>query len=148
MCEVSNMVKSEVEEATASSTQSYTVDTGMTLYDINKQIIEKLPELTDEDIEKRADDIRKFARTKHVNSNYFMLLGNELNYYTLFSRKHENINSPKIQDEVIECLKYLGTIKSIDVRPDDTAVECWIKNDDGIFMLLFFPYDEGVILCQ
>lgn len=122
------------------------IDTGLTLYDLNKQLVEKLPMLTDIVIEKKQKEIRKFINTIHPNVKYYMLLCNELNYYTLFHR--DITNKLELQNEMVECLKDLGAIQAIDTLEDKTAIECWIKNETGTYMLLFFPYDMGVIECQ
>ena len=75
-----------------------------------------------------------------------MLLSNELNYYTLFdvSEKYEE----KAEDIVIECLQNIGVIQQINYNEDTTAIECWVKNKKGTFMLMLFNYDMGVIKCQ
>jgi hypothetical protein len=82
------------------------------------------------------------------HGNYYMLLGRDINYYTLFARK-PSIELPEIENEVIECLKYLGSIKAIDLNEDKTALEIWVtlENNEAM-MLLFFDYTEGVIICQ
>lgn len=129
---------------------SGSLDTGLTVYEINQQIFSKAPVLTEEQIENKKDVIRHYAHTNKTDSNYFMLLSNELHYYTLFYRKDRANNKyPLISDEVIECLKWLGAIVAIDYDSNSDCVECWIKDDENqAKMLLFFAYDDGVIECQ
>lgn len=118
----------------------------LSLYDLNKQVIAQLPDLTPEEIELKAGLIFEYV-AKH--GNYYMLLGRDINYYTLFVRKETTAELPIIESEVIECLKYLGSIKAIDLNEDGTALELWVvlENNEAM-MLLFFDYTEGVIVCQ
>ena len=116
----------------------------LSLYDLNKQIISQLPEMDDEKIQKAKETITEYVGSR----KYFMLLGRELNYYTLFSRT-PSTELPTIADEVIDCLRYVGTPKGVDLTEDGSAIEMWITNEEGeSFLLMFFDYTEGVIVCQ
>lgn len=129
--------------------QEYAPEDGglkISLMDLNSMLVNQLPELTDEQIEEAKILIKNYTTTEY--SNYFMLLNNELRYYTVFMTKTELIPDLKpIEDEVIECLHDLGTIKSISVN-NDGVVECWITADDKSYPLFLFDYTKGVILCQ
>ena len=76
-----------------------------------------------------------------------MLLSNELKYYTVFNfDENYTDDMPQLEDEVIECAKELGKLKSI-VTNDD-SIELWITVDDKSYPLYFFNYSGGVIQCR
>lgn len=119
------------------------INLGLTKYEVNKMIVAQLPSLINEkQLRTSVQLIRDFIKQEH----YYMLLSNELNYYTLFdvSAKYEE----KAEDIVIECLQNIGVIQQINYNEDNTAIECWIKNKKGTFMLMLFNYDMGVVKCQ
>lgn len=124
------------------------VNVGMTMYDLNKQIISQMPIL-----DEGALDI---ARSKIVDyliqtgCEYYMMLCRELNYYTVFQVVLNHSSLPHAMNEVIACADYLGDIKSIEWEEDKGAIEIWIterENDKETYVIYLFPYDAGVITC-
>ena len=121
----------------------------MDLYEMNKNMVRQLPklEITDE-VLKTIDKLHDM-----YNAHYYMLLCNDMKYYTILKPTTAWAMSPITQDSfgitVIDCLNYVGEIKSIDFVHDNTAIEIWIehKNDKegGIYCMYLFPYDEGVV---
>lgn len=109
----------------------------MGLYDINKQIISQLPELTD------LEDKHYTINGLHAKFNnfYYMMYGKEISYFTLF----KIIEPQYFGSEVIDCLKNVGIIKAIDFTEAQDAIEIWIENEDGPTCLYLFPYDNGVV---
>ena len=87
----------------------------MGLYDMNKQIITQLPELTD--LSEKCDLIHNL-HTK-FNNNYYMLYGKEISYFTLY----KIIKPQCFGNEVIDCLKNIGIIKAIDFTETQDAIE-------------------------
>ena len=131
----------------------------MTAYDINKQVIDQLPALTEEELEDKKDIIGQFV--KNTNNEYYMLLCREKNYYTLCHRVPGMNPSPAdnvrqysewpneiitTEDLIIECSRCLGEIKSIELV--DGAVEIWVTDPFDTYVMYFFPYDGGVEACQ
>ena len=131
----------------------------MTAYDINKQVIDQLPALTEEEIESNKDIIGQFVQ--NTNNEYYMLLCREKNYFTLCHRVPGMNPSPAdnvrqysewpnelitTEDLIIECAKCLGEIKSIELV--DGAVEIWVTDPFDTYVMYFFPYDGGVEACQ
>ena len=130
--------------------QEYAPEDGglkISLMDLNSMLVNQLAELTDEEINAAKVLIKNYTSTD--NSNYFMLLNNELRYYTLFLTKVELLDGLRpIEDEVIDCLRDLGTIKSISINSDD-VMDCWVTTaEDKSYPLFLFDYMKGVILCQ
>lgn len=109
----------------------------MGLYDMNKQIIAQLPELTD------LEDKHYTISNLHAkfNNNYYMLYGKEISYFTLF----KVIDSTYFSNEVIDCLRNIGTIKAIDSTETQDAIEIWVENENNPTCLYLFPYDSGVV---
>lgn len=121
------------------------VTTGMSLYDLNKQIISQLPNM--EDFEEAKQIITDYHN--NMSNKYYMLLFRELNYFTLFNINPYDEIELVFEDEVIECLKNLGNIKSITMCDSEGSVECWVTTaDDNTVVGYLFGYDGGVIECQ
>ena len=118
----------------------------MTVYELNQGLMAQAPDYSDENRENAAVSIGKFHE-KFKNKHY-MLLSQENKYYTLFQIK----NHPDLfGSEVVETLRALGGIKSIEV--EENAVGAWVEVlDAGSPVMkvlptyfLLFPYDRGVI---
>ena len=107
------------------------------LYDMNKQIISQLPELTD------LEDKHYTINSLHAKFNnfYYMMYGKEISYFTLF----KIVDPTYFGGDVIDCLKNIGTIKAIDFTEAQDAIEIWVENEDGPTCLYLFPYDSGVV---
>lgn len=117
----------------------------MQAYDINKQIVGQLEILDEIALTSKAKEIRDFAySSKH---EFFMLLCRDLNYYTVFYL-NAKLADETIEDVVIECAQDIGEIKAIDFVENNVAIEIWVTNEDNeSFVMYFFPYDNGVVLC-
>ena len=109
----------------------------MDLYDMNKQIINQLPTITD--LESKKNTINLLH--EKFNNDFYMLYGKEISYFTLFWM----IDPEFFGTEVIECLKNLGNIKAIDLTETQDAVEIWVEYLDEVTCLYLFPYDMGVV---
>ena len=113
----------------------------MNMYDMNKNLIVQLPDISKKDLEAGKKKINQVAS----NGKYFMLLCNELKYYTVFNIIPEG--EEKIEDVVLDCINCFGaTIKSIDNTPDG-VLEIWIKKHEEAYVMYFFNYDSGVEIC-
>lgn len=107
------------------------------LYDINKQIIAQLPEFAD--LNKAINTIEALHDMYH--NKYYMLYGKEISYFTLFKL----IEPQYFAQEVLACLRNVGTLKAIDPDEPGTAVEIWVENENGPTCLYLFPYDNGLV---
>lgn len=109
----------------------------LNLYDMNKQIIAQLPDLTDWDkIEVLLND---FYNIHH--NTYYMMYGKEISYFTLFK-----VNEPLMFGEiVIECFPGIGTVKAVDITDTNDAVEIWVLHNNEPTCLYLFPYDMGLV---
>ena len=114
----------------------------MSMYELNKCVVRQLPSMTEEQLAAAGDLIDSFQK----ENKYFMLLGKDLDYYTIFQTK-ENMEET-MGEAVIDCLSNLGDIKAIDLTPEEQTIEIWITQNSEAYVLYLFNYDEGVILCQ
>lgn len=124
--------------------ETNTLNTGLNLYDVNKQLVDSLPNYNEDDLKIGKSLIDEYV--KEINSSYYMLLNKEIGYYTVFAidKKCNEICS----DEIMACIIELGDIKSISKTEDEQAIEIWIKQEDNISVMYLFDYAGGVIQCQ
>lgn len=117
----------------------------LNLYDLNKQIIAQLPDYTEDDFTKAYLLLDEYSK----NKNWCMLLGREINYYTIFHNLIKDADET-FASAVIDCCKYLGTVKSIAWANEDNheAIEIWITIENEPIALYLFDYSQGVIECQ
>lgn len=123
------------------------INTGLTQYDINKMVVEQLPsKITNGQLKESKEILKTLKNT--FNNKYYMLLCNDIHYYTVLHVVDNDKNGTEFYNLVIELLQDNGVIQLIEwMNVDKDAVECWIKNEKGTFMFLLFPYDWGVIEC-
>lgn len=122
----------------------------LTLYGLNKIIIPQLPSLTEEQLAHKQKDIISFIMKclKNTGGKYFLLLSRNIGYYTLFNTQH-SLAENSIADEIYECLKTIGEIKSIEPTEDNSAIEIWVvdsNNNAEPFYLI--DWTEGTIECS
>ena len=112
----------------------------LTAYDMNKQIMAQLPEITPE---QRAE-YEKFLDDYHLQTDavFYMLLCKDISYYTVFESDECDFDMfgypvVKFGQTVLECIDNAGTI--VEMHPEDEAVEIWIKlpEGDAVAMYLF-----------
>lgn len=115
-------------------------DTGITMsvYDINKQLYSQAKPITEfNELNQTLEDWGKC-------SDYWLLYGKEISYFTLFKYKHDHNES--LSDVVLDCLSYItDEIKGIEILED--SIEFWIKMKDSdlITVLYLFDYKDGVV---
>lgn len=120
-------------------------DTGINLYDFNKQIVAQMKPYGDKELKNARGIINEFL--SKIQSKYYMLLNRENNYYTVFNIT-DNDEVPYAASEIIECIKFLGDIKSVGITEDEQAVEIWFQTDENVFVAYLFDYQGAVIKCR
>lgn len=75
--------------------------------------------------------------------NYYMLLCNDIHYYTIFAKAAWD--EPGFSRTVMEIVTELGKIFSIEEV--DGGIEFWIQSTgyDEAMVFMLFPYDAGVV---
>ena len=109
----------------------------LSLYDMNKQIIAQLPDLTD------WDRVEALFNKFHYNyrNKFYMMYGKEISYFTVFK-----VNEPDLFGSVVmDCIPSIGIVKAIDMTEAEDAVEIWVMNNDEPTCLYLFPYDMGLV---
>lgn len=119
------------------------IDTGMSLYDLNKQGYAQLLPYDDTQIQNTIVWINEFS--ERYKGKYYMMLCKELSYYTVFEKDFITYDCLSLGHGVIECLNNVGTIHGVDDNGEG-ALEIWIKTtDEEMHCMLLFNYDIGIV---
>ena len=123
------------------------LDLGMTEYDVNKLVVAQLPALiTEKQLAPYREMIREYTHNHITSVGYYMLLCNDIHYYTVFEVCDEY--EEQVENIILECLQNIGVIQQINKAENENAIECWVKNEKGVFMFMLFDYEWGVITCR
>lgn len=116
---------------------------GVPSYEIMKSLADALDKMNNKEIQEKKELIIDWK--KQFKDRFFMLLGKEISYYTIF--EHSAVYEvPNLAEGVIECLENLGDILYIEENNDRTAIEIWIRqNNQEPTILYLFPYGHGVV---
>ena len=123
-----------------------------TLYDFNKQLMEKQKPLTIEEIEEIKPKLEEWFNWQI--DGYAMLLCREKYDFTVFHLyEKQNLNPPQVAtNELIEALNNRGKILSIEkdninTNSNEDVWEIWIKINKQVFAYYLFNCDDFVIQC-
>ena len=118
----------------------------LSLYEVNKQVIAQMPTLSGKDLEEARLTLSHYVNGLNHSDDYYMLLCYDLRYFTMFARdqKYEE----NIVDAIMDCLSYVGEVKSVEQSTDGQAIEIWIVSEGEAYVMYFFDYGRGVVLCQ
>ena len=122
----------------------------MTLYELNQAGYAAMPKMAKSKVEASKRDIEFWladVSTNYEGGNiYFILLNNDLHYYTLFNwREDQGGTIYDLATEIFSIIKDLGTLKSIELN-DNGAWEFWITSPDATTNAYYlFDYTRGVI---
>ena len=119
----------------------------MSLYDVNKQIMNQLPDHIGEQLQSDVILINQYDES--TKAKYYMLLCKEYSYYTVFNYFNTWAGTvSSLGESVRECLDSVGTIRACDYDNVDnpTAIEIWVHtNEDEMHCFHLFPYDKGIV---
>ncbi len=117
----------------------------LNLYDLNRSLVQQLPPLTPEELQKTKDTINSYVEENP--SNYYMLLCRELNYYTVFAFDHSNPEFSTLAYAIEACYGGLGVIYSVEYNKEDRIIEIWFAPEEGQVpnCAFLFDYTPGVI---
>jgi len=123
------------------------IDTGISTYDLNKSAIKQLGPAKEGELRHARGEMNKINRTS--NNEYYMLLFKDISYYTVL---HNTKTAPKndtLGTVVMDCLKNIGTIYSINETESSSTFEIWVETQSGEMMVGYlFPYDQGIVEIQ
>lgn len=144
LAETSNDNKKWVYDEEAQDWKEYeTAGVQMSLYDMNKQLVAQMPEMTDND---KMTEIINNYKDKTDNSHY-MLLCRDINYFTLFE-EDSFTEQERFATLVLECIHDVGIIHDMMITEDNGAIEIWVKplNEEADMLVMYlFAYDAGVV---
>ena len=120
------------------------------LYDMNKQLMEQEPAISDAELQLAKEHLRNWI-SANFKQKYLMLLCHELRDYTLFNLDKTSswaVAKPQsvyeAVNDIIECMTNRGELLVIDDQKNG-AWELWIRNAEGCFAYYLFPYGEAVL---
>ena len=116
------------------------IDSGMTLYDVNKQLVAKLEPLVVEDFFKKTREM--VSDMWDSEKKYWMLLCNDRQDYTVFIL----LTKDGTLNEMYPTLSNRGSIISIE-KQEDGNYEIWIRDPKTKenFAYYLFDYTFGII---
>ena len=116
----------------------------MSLYDINKSLMSQMPDYSSEQIKELENKVDNWVNEKYLSNEYFMLLCNDIHYYTLFHLNPEKSDFRTVGEGLTYLLYEAGyTISAEEDYPDH--FEIWGKKDKDAAAFMLFPYDQGVV---
>lgn len=116
-----------------------------TLYDINKNAMKSIKELSYEERVAKRKLVEDFITDTH--NHYYMLLCNDRRDFTIVTLDvaNEEKRAAAAFTVVDECLVNRGKIKAIDLTEHNDAIEMWLNIDNEEFCYYFFPYDNAIV---
>lgn len=113
---------------------------GINLYELNKQLIQQLDYMTEEQLKEASTVIGDF-----MSGDCYMLYGKDIGYFTLFMKDEK---SPEDRvGLVFECLHaaFGDNIYSIELNEEKTAIEIWVNFQEMVTVLYLFDYSQGIV---
>lgn len=128
--------------------ESHPIDTGMTLYEINQQLVKQMPVLT-----RAAAENTIYAKFRNwINTNqahFYIFICREGGEYTVFYNRTGNAKPGKFWDELWEVFNRLGIVYSIQPDPEgmEHCVEVWAAENKEAQPQVYYllNWDEGTI---
>lgn len=123
-----------------------TVSTGITIYEMNKSIVEKEPvfDMTNED---EVDDLMSDIITWFTDAcpaTYYLAYGKDLHYVTLFKKSSKYGFDKKSAKNFIDTFSAVGSLISMDFESD--RIEVWLRTKESKAELIYvMVYDDGLV---
>lgn len=119
------------------------MDSGNTLYEMNKQIVAQEKPLTPMESVRKQELLKEYFESNFNMYDYYMLLCHEKRDYTVFRVIKSAENAAR---ECIGCIFDRGELVSCEYADThESAIEIWLKSNDEAFCYYLFPYDMAVI---
>lgn len=116
----------------------------LTWYELKCAQMAKLPKLSKEGYKNGKKMLDKLKNK--FNNLHYMMLCNELRYYTVLVSCPCQVCNDKFSDVIIECAESVGEILDINFDETKTAVQIWIRTaPEEVHAVMVFPYDAGVV---
>lgn len=123
------------------------IDTGMTVYDLNKTIISQLQPKSALELQPCISIINQY-HDQH-NSEFYLLLCKEISYYTIFAMRDPTFltDFPSLGSAAVSCAQDIGQIVSVDPSSENDAVEIWVRSPEGDKCMYLFDATGFVVTC-
>lgn len=130
--------------------ENATVSTGITIFEMNKNIVSKEPEFDFTDTEASealTQNILKWFNQDCPPNTYYLLYGRDIHYVTLF-KTPDGEATPLSAIELLRTIAEVGHLISMDFNTETGAscIEIWVRTDKSKAELLYLmPYDAGLV---
>lgn len=128
--------------------ENASISTGMTIYDLNHNIVakESLFDWNNEEAVKELDEkVQKWFEEEVKDNQYFLFYGRDIHYLTLFKRSGNPVN---LLENIKESIEEFAELISIDLNTTEDKekkLEIWVRTPyNDAELLYFFPYDAGI----
>lgn len=129
--------------------ESYPIDTGLTLYELNQQLVNQMTPLNRATAYEKYYDSWRGWVTGHA-AHYYVFICRDGGEYTFFVNQAGTAKPGKLWDNIWDVFDRIGTVLSIEPAPQGMpdVVEVWIRgNEEDAKPLVYYlvDWDEGTI---
>lgn len=129
--------------------ESYPIDTGLSLYQVNQQLVNQMPVLSKETAYTKYYDSWRGWISGHA-AHYYVFICRDGGEYTFFVNRQGTAKPGAIWDNLWDVFERIGDVLSIEPAPEgmDDVVEVWIRaREEGAQPLVYYfvDWDEGTI---
>lgn len=127
--------------------ETATITTGMTIYEMNHNIIAKEPlfDWNNEEVVKALDEKLQNWFYKETTDDFYLFYGRDIHYVTLVKKTDEGKSLLENLKEMIEEFSDLVSIDANDEDDKEKKLEIWVRTPyNDAELLYFFPYDAGL----
>lgn len=111
------------------------------LYELNQMAFKNMDAWTGDGESKGELEFFNWI-SQYRDKKYFMLLCNELRYYTVFHMA--DFNAKRMWDELKDVMSYVGPVCLME-KDSNNCWSVWAKSEDEPHLFYMFPYDNGVV---
>lgn len=128
--------------------ETATISTGITIYELNKSMVEKEPvfDWNNQDIVSNLDGKLQEWFYETTKDTFYLFYGRDIHYVTLVKKTGKDAN---LLENIKEMVEEFGELVSIDIDTDDNGeekLEIWVRTEfSKAELLYFFPYDAALV---
>ena len=127
--------------------ENATMSTGLTVFEMNQNVVAKEPLFDWNDEEKVRELDEKFQNWffRETQDEFYCLYGRNIHYITLIKKTDNGGNILEVIKELLEEFSKIISF-DFDCSADQKSVEIWIRTENTpAEILYFFPYDRGLV---
>lgn len=121
------------------------MDSGISVYDFNKQIYGQMTPLTGDKLNAEIANITAWMGSRE-SFKYFMLNNYELKWFTIFNLGNQH-KYKQAFDDLKEVISNIGTVLAIEYEHQMGYYEIWMRchEDNDVHMFVLFDCNDLVI---